>query len=168
VRLYLLLPFVGACFIFAPPASRSPLKEKLGPLSNNELEGATRYCFKKSGWKVDQLASDHGGVRVLHGKNGNDEASLYLQAEGTTPRITGDLVNGSDAFWACLASGPHEDKPEDDKVEPDKVDSDAATAQGSNGDADAATAQGSKVDSDAAATAHGSKVDAGAAKAHGS
>ena len=126
VRLYLLLPLVGACFYFSPPASRSPLKEKLAPLSSNELEEATRFCLQKTGWKVDELASEHGGIRVLHGKKGKDDASFYLYAEGIAPRITGELANGNDAFWPCLESGARGDKPD-----PDKVDADAAAAHDS-------------------------------------
>jgi hypothetical protein len=126
VRFYLLLPLVGACFYFTPPAARSPLKEKLAPLSSNELEDATRGCLQKAGWKVDELVSEHGGIRVLHGKKGNDDGSLYLYAEGIAPRITGELANDNDAFWTCLASGARGDKPD-----VDKVDADAAAAHDS-------------------------------------
>jgi hypothetical protein len=126
VRLYLLLPFVGACFYFAPPATRSPLKEKLAPLSSNELEAATRACLQKTGWKMDELVSEHGGIRVLHGKKGDVGASFYLYAEGIAPRITGELANGNDPFWACLESGASGDEPD-----PDKVDADASAAHDS-------------------------------------
>jgi len=121
VRLYLLLPVVGVCFYFAPSPSRSPLKEKLAPLSSNELEEATRVCLQKTGWKVDELSTEHGGIRVLHGKKGNEDASLYLYAEGIAPRITGELANGGDALWSCLESGAP-----GDKADPDKPDAEAA------------------------------------------
>lgn len=121
VRLYLLLPVVGACFYFTPPPSRSPLKEKLAPLSSNELEEATRQCLQKTGWKVDELASEQGGIRVLHGKKGNEDASFYLYAEGIAPRITGDLANGGDAFWSCLGSGAPGDKSDPDKPDADNA-----------------------------------------------
>jgi hypothetical protein len=120
VRIYLLLPFVGACFYFAPPASRSPLKEKLAPLSVGELEDATRKCLEKTGWKVDELPSQHGDIRVLHGKKGHDDASMYIYPEGMVPRLTGDLATGGDPLWPCLQSLPDggADTPETDAGPP--------------------------------------------------
>jgi hypothetical protein len=117
-RLCSLLPLLGAatlgCFVLGPPASRSPLKEKLAPLSSSELEDAARACLQKTGWKVDDLSTQHGDVRVLHAKKANGDASLNLLSEGIAPRITGELGQGGDAFWSCLSSGPSEDKPDSD------------------------------------------------------
>jgi hypothetical protein len=122
VCLFLLLPLALACFVLEPPPSRSPLKEKLAPLSSSELEEATRVCLQKTGWKVDELVTQHGDIRVLHAKKGSDDTSLYLYSTGITPRITGDLANGSDPLWSCLASPPA------DKPDPDKLDAGAAPA----------------------------------------
>jgi hypothetical protein len=114
-----LLPLLGGCFLLGPPASRSPLKEKLAALSSSELEALTRTCLQQTGWKVDELPTQHGDIRVLHAKKGNDDASLYLYPEGIAPRITGDLAHGGDALWPCLESGPNTDKPDADKPEAD-------------------------------------------------
>jgi hypothetical protein len=119
VRLCLLLSLLGGCVLLGPPATRSPLKEKLAPLSSSELEEATRTCLQKTGWKVDELPTQHGDIRVLHAKKANADASLYLHPEGIVPRITGDLANGGDALWPCLESGPNGDKPDSDKPEAD-------------------------------------------------
>jgi hypothetical protein len=118
-HLALLLPLLGGCFLLPPPASRSPLKEKLAPLSSSELEDATRTCLQKTGWKVDDLSTQHGDIRVLHAKRGSDDASLNLYSEGVTPRITGDLAGGADAFWHCLEPASGADKPGSDTPEAD-------------------------------------------------
>ena len=120
VRLCWILSLLGGCFLLGPPAGRSPLKEKLAPLSSSELEEATRTCLQKTGWKVDDLPTQHGDIRVLHAKKGGDEIALYLHPEGIVPRITGDLANGGDALWPCLESGPNSGgKPDSDKPEAD-------------------------------------------------
>jgi hypothetical protein len=131
-RLYLLLLFLGGCLLggcalLGPPASRSPLKEKLAPLTSTELEDVTRTCLERAGWRVDDLPTQHGDIRVLHAKKGNDDASLYLYTEGMTPRITGDLANGSDALWHCLESGPGADEPDSGKPAIDAAASRAET-----------------------------------------
>ena len=106
-RLLLLLTLLltsAACFYFAAPASRSPLKEKLAPLDDNELEQATRTCLEKTGWKVDDVPGQHGDIRVLHGKKGHDDATMYMYPQGMVPRLTGDLAQDSDPLWPCLRS----------------------------------------------------------------
>src|SRR5580692_254528 len=78
MRRSLMLAVMVGCFQFEPPASRSPLKDKLAPLSEHDLESAVRSCLEKSGWKVDDVPSQHGAIQVLHAKKHDEDTSLYL------------------------------------------------------------------------------------------
>jgi hypothetical protein len=84
------------------PAAKSPLKEKLAPLTQDELEEATRKCLVEAGWTVDSLPSRHGDLDSLHAKKKDYDASLYFYPKGMTPRITGDLAEDADPLWPCL------------------------------------------------------------------
>jgi hypothetical protein len=101
MRRSLMLAVMVGCFQFEPPASRSPLKDKLAPLSEHDLESAVRSCLEKSGWKVDDVPSQHGAIQVLHAKKHDEDTSLYLYPEGTVPRITG-VAAVDDPLWTCL------------------------------------------------------------------
>jgi hypothetical protein len=103
---FLVAPFVlFACHV--SPAAKSPLKEKLAPLSEVELQQATTACLEKTGWTVDPFPSEHGELRRLHAKKNGLDASLYLYPKGTTPRITGDLAEDGHPIWACLEASLH-------------------------------------------------------------
>jgi hypothetical protein len=105
MRAPLVLAVMVGCFQFESPASRSPLKEKLAPLTEHDLESAVRSCLEKDGWKVDDVPSQHGAIEVLHAKKRQEDTSLYLYPEGTVPRITG-LAAVDDALWTCLRTPP--------------------------------------------------------------
>jgi hypothetical protein len=96
--------FVFSACIHLSPASRSPLREKLGRLTDSELEEAVSTCLAKEGWHLDEVPSQHGDMRVLHGKKDGEDASMYLYPQGATPRITGVLAEGDDPLWPCLAA----------------------------------------------------------------
>jgi hypothetical protein len=89
-----------ACHV--SPAAKSPLKEKLAPLSVLELQQATTACLEKTGWKVDPFPSEHGELIRLHAKKDRSDAALYLYPKGMSPRITGDLADDGQPMWACL------------------------------------------------------------------
>ena len=101
-----LVPF--ACNLMVPsPAARSPLKEKLAPMSQGEIETLARTCLEHAGWKPDSFAQPFAGggsIRLRSTKKGEDDNAVYIAPTGQVPRVTGGPQHG-DTFWECLEKG---------------------------------------------------------------
>ena len=101
----LLLSFAAApaCALIAKsPALASPLRERLSHADTSRIEEAARTCFTQGGWTPDDATSDAEGATVVSAKNSEKaRESVYIQAPGTKPRVTGDPPY-DDPFWKCL------------------------------------------------------------------
>ncbi len=97
-----LLALTAAGCMHVSPAAKSPLKEKLAPLSEEQLRELSGACFEKLGWKMDPYPTPFGDTERVRATKGTSEAALYLYPPGIVPRITGDMAEGGDTFWKCL------------------------------------------------------------------
>jgi hypothetical protein len=96
------------------PAARSPLKEKLAPLTQHQIEETATQCLTQAGWQPDPFADNIGGARRVRAtKKDGATTELYIQPQGMIPRITGgpDAPMTGDPFWDCMKEGPQETTP---------------------------------------------------------
>ena len=91
----------AACYHISP-AAKSPLKEKLAPLTEPQLEELVGVCLEKMGWKVDHFPRPFGDAERVRATKKGIDAAVYVYPVGQVPRITGDMAEGADAFWKCL------------------------------------------------------------------
>jgi hypothetical protein len=111
VLLALTASVCSACALVAKsPALSPPLEQRLAKADTPTIEEAARECMKEGGWTPDEVSGDAEGATVVSGKNASKtRESVYIQAPGTHPRVTGDPAY-DDPFWKCLnrqlASGP--------------------------------------------------------------
>ncbi len=101
---FLLVASLGpACAVVSrSPALGPPLRDHLAKADTSTIEDASRTCLNEGGYKPDDVTGDAEGANVVSAKNSEKvRVSVYIQARGTTPRVTGDPPY-DDPFWKCL------------------------------------------------------------------
>jgi hypothetical protein len=93
---------LAAACIHVSPAAKSPLKEKLAPLSQSQLQEVAGACLEGMGWKMDPYPQPFGDTMRVRFTKADASGALYVYPQGATPRLTGDMAEGGDAFWKCL------------------------------------------------------------------
>jgi hypothetical protein len=100
-----LLALAGpACSLFAKsPAVNGPLHERLSKADTSAIEQAANTCYSQAGWKPDDISGYvEGATSVSAKKRNNERVTVYIQAAGANPRVTGG-PEYDDPFWKCLS-----------------------------------------------------------------
>jgi hypothetical protein len=107
--LALVLPLSGlagpACSLFAksPAVTNGALRERLSKADTSAIEQAANSCYAQAGWKADDISGYvEGATSVSAKKPNNERVTVYIQAAGASPRVTGG-PEYDDPFWKCLS-----------------------------------------------------------------